>query len=160
MGVDPVDLHREAIAKLRITELLNRRGRASDVKDADAVLREHVPGSRDNHGVFNGTIEEFAEFLRTHNYADSTYGVQRHTISNVLIEFDGPSSARVESYHLAYHRMNLSSGTYDVHIGGRYFDHCVELKQHWLLQSRQVVYDWSRSARVIDNEAEEEKHDG
>ena len=63
-----------------------RRGRAADAKDPAAIVAEHVPGSRDSHGMFNGTIEEFAEYLRTHNYQDKRYGPQRHTICNLLID--------------------------------------------------------------------------
>jgi hypothetical protein len=133
------------LAHRQIEELLVRRGRAADAKDPDAIVAEHVPGSRDEHGIFAGTIEEFADYLRR-NYRDSRYGLQRHTISNVLVDFDSPDSARVESYHWAYHRLVLDSGEYDVDIGGRYLDVCERLDGRWLLRSRTVVYDWSRSS--------------
>jgi hypothetical protein len=137
---------RELLARRRIEELLARRGRAADAKDPDAIVAEHVPGSRDTHGIFDGTIEEFADYLRTHNYQDERYGTQRHTVSNVLIDFDSPDVARVESYHLAYHRLVLGSGSFDVHVGGRYLDRCEQVGGRWLLSSRQVVYDWSSSS--------------
>jgi 3-phenylpropionate/cinnamic acid dioxygenase small subunit len=135
----------------QIEELLARRGRAADAKDPDAILAEHVPGSRDEHGIFDGTIEEFTDFLRRNNYSDGRYGPQRHTVSNVLVELDAPDSARVESYHLAYHRLVLDSGEYDVDIGGRYLDVCERLDGRWLLRSRAVVYDWSRSSPATGN---------
>ena len=125
-----------------------RRGRAADAKDPAAIVAEHVPGSRDSHGLFNGTIEEFAEYLRTHNYQDERYGPQRHTISNILIEFDSPSRARVESYHLAFHRIDLESASYDVYIGGRYLDRCELSGGRWLLASRHVIYDWTNASLV------------
>lgn len=137
---------RELLARRSIEELLTRRGRAADAKDPDAILAEHVPGSRDTHGIFDGTIEDFADYLRTHNYQDDRYGTQRHTVSNVLIHFDTPDVARVESYHLAYHRLVLGSGSFDVHVGGRYLDRCEQVGGRWLLSSRQVVYDWSSSS--------------
>jgi hypothetical protein len=147
----------ELASKQAITALLHRRGRATDAKDTNAIVREHVPGSRDTHGIFDGTIEEFVEYLRTHNYADERYGLQRHTISNVLIEFLSPTSAAVESYHLAYHRLILDSTTYDVLIGGRYFDQCVERNGRWLLESRSVIYDWSSSSLGQDDTKGESK---
>ena len=76
------------VAKAEIEQLLVRRGRAADAKDPDAIVRLHVPGSRDTHGIFDGTIEEFGEYLRTHNYSDPRYGPQRHLVSNVLIELE------------------------------------------------------------------------
>jgi len=145
-------MSREAATQLverrAIEELVVRRGRAADAKDPAAIVREHVPGSRDAHGIFDGTIEEFAEYLRTHNYRDNRYGLQRHTVSNVLIEFRSPDVAVVESYHLAYHRILLGSGSYDVQIGGRYLDRCERAAGKWLLSSRSVVYDWSSSHLV------------
>jgi hypothetical protein len=137
-------------ARAEIARLLMRRGRAADAKDPAAIVAEHVPGSRDSHGIFNGTIEQFAEYLRTHNYADQRYGPQQHTISNILIEFDSPSTARVESYHLAFHRIVAQSGRYDVYIGGRYLDRCELAGGRWLLASRHVIYDWSNSSLVSE----------
>lgn len=141
----------ELVARQRIEALLIRRGRAADAKDPDAILAEHVPGSADEHGIFDGTIEQFVDYLRHHNYRDRRYGPQRHTVSNVLIDFDSPERARVESYHLAYHRLVLDSGEYDVDIGGRYLDVCERRDGRWLLRSRTVVYDWSRSSPATDS---------
>lgn len=140
----------ELLARAEIARLLTRRGRAADAKDPDAIVAEHVPGSRDSHGLFDGTIEEFAQYLRTHNYADERYGPQRHTISNILIEFDAPGRARVESYHLAFHRIELESARYDVYIGGRYLDRCELSGGRWLLAGRHVIYDWSNSSLVSE----------
>ena len=148
MGVIFTDAAEELLARRDIEELLTRRGRAADAKDPNAILAEHVPGSRDTHGIFDGTIEDFVEYLRTHNYADLRYGIQRHTVSNVIIEFDSAGAARAESYHLAFHRIVLDSVSYDVHIGGRYLDHCLKRGDRWLLTSRAVVYDWSRSSPI------------
>lgn len=144
---DAVD---ELIARSEIEQLLMRRGRAADAKDPDAIVVEHVPGSRDAHGIFDGTIEEFVEHLRTHNYRDPRYGAQRHTVTNVVIQFNSSSSASVESCHLAYHRIELASGSFHVYIGGRYLDRCARVAGRWLLASRTVVYDWSRSMRAVD----------
>ena len=32
--------------------------------------------------------------------------------------------ATVESLHIAYHRIELASGSYEVYVGGRYLDRC------------------------------------
>jgi hypothetical protein len=138
------------IARREIETLLVRRGRAADAKDPDAIVALHVPGSRDAHGIFDGTIEQFAQFLRDNNYSDGRYGPQRHTISNIRVDFESPDRAQVESYHLAYHRLVIDSVSYDVQIGGRYLDVCERQDGQWLLAQRAVVYDWSRSWRVAD----------
>ncbi len=102
--VDPKAVER-LVATEAIRELLVRRGRAADGKSPEKIVAQHVPGSRDTHGIFDGTIEEFAEFLRTHNYSDPRYGIQRHTIANLLLNWRGRDMVEVESYHLAYHRL-------------------------------------------------------
>lgn len=150
---DPVQA---LVARDEIQQLLIRRGRAADAKDPAAILAEHVSGSCDTHGIFDGTIEEFVEHLRTHNYRDERYGLQRHTISNVLVDLDSSQTATAESYHLAYHRLELPSGSFDVHIGGRYLDRCERSDGRWLLAGRSVVYDWSRSSRVIETTVTED----
>lgn len=141
----------ELQARQRIVELLTRRGRAADAQDPDAILAEHVPGSRDTHGIFDGTVEEFVEHLRVHHYARGTYGLQRHTVGNVVVDLDPPDRARAESYHLAYHRLELADGPRDVVIGGRYLDRCAVYDGQWRLSHRSVVYDWSRSAVPIED---------
>lgn len=141
----------ELEARQRIVELLTRRGRAADAKDPDAILAEHVPGTRDAHGIFDGTIEEFVEHLRVHHYATGRYGLQRHTVSNVVVDLDPPDRARAESYHLAHHRLELADGPRDVVIGGRYLDRCAVHDGQWRLAHRTVVYDWSRSAIPTDD---------
>jgi hypothetical protein len=138
----------DLIALQGIRELLHRRGRAADAKSPEAIVAQHVPGSKDRHGIFDGTIEEFADYLRTHNYQDERYGLQRHTLGNMMAEFLTPDLARVETYHLAYHRLNLHNVAFDVDIGGRYLDICERLRGRWLIRSRAVVYDWSTSAGV------------
>jgi hypothetical protein len=148
MAVNFASAADELNARAEIARLVMRRGRAADAKDPDAIVAQHVPGSRDSHGVFDGTIEQFAEYLRTHNYQDERYGLQRHAISNILIEFDSASRARVESYHLAFHRITAESASYDVHIGGRYLDCCELFGGRWLLTSRHVIYDWTRTSLV------------
>jgi hypothetical protein len=145
MGVSTVSRLDELEARQRIAELVTRRGRAADAKNPDAILAEHVPGSGDTHGIFDGTIEDFVEYLRVHHYSKGLYGLQRHTVSNVLVAFDSPTSARIESYHIAYHRLELTDGARDVLIGGRYLDHATVYGGRWRLSSRSVVYDWSRS---------------
>ena len=134
------------VATDAIRELLMRRGRAADGKSPDTIVAQHVPESRDTHGIFDGTIEEFAEFLRTHNYQDRRYGIQRHTIGNLLLNWRAEVLVEIESYHLAYHRLVIDGVARDVHIGGRYLDVCTRLSAGWRILSRAVVYDWSRSS--------------
>jgi 3-phenylpropionate/cinnamic acid dioxygenase small subunit len=145
--VDPVAVQR-LVAVDAIRDLLVRRGRAADGKSPETILAQHVPGSRDTHGIFDGTIEEFTEFLRTHNYQDERYGIQRHTIGNLLLRWRTNDVAEVESYHLAYHRLVLGGVAHDVHVGGRYLDVCTRSSAGWQILSRAVVYDWSRSSQA------------
>lgn len=137
-----------ALRRLRdhaaISDLVMRRGRSADAKDPDAILRCHVPGSRDEHGIFNGTIEEFVEHLRVNHYSGDTYGPQQHFVSNLLIDFVDDDVAEAESLHIAIHRIRRTDGEFDVEIGGRYADRYERHGDSWLIVSRAVIYDWSR----------------
>jgi hypothetical protein len=137
-------------ARARIEDLVLRRGRAADAKDPDRILRCHVPGSRDEHGIFNGTIEQFVEYLRDHHYAGHRYGPQRHFVSNLIVRFVADDAAEAESLHIAEHRVRIDTGELDVEIGGRYLDRFRLVGDDWLLESRAVVYDWSRSWTATD----------
>jgi 3-phenylpropionate/cinnamic acid dioxygenase small subunit len=148
--IDPAAVER-LVTTEAIRELLVRRGRAADGKSPEKILAQHVPGSRDTHGIFDGTIEEFAQFLRTHNYQDERYGIQRHTIGNLLLNLRTHDLVEVESYHLAYHRLVISGVAHDVQVGGRYLDVCTRLGGGWRLLSRAVIYDWSRSDAATRN---------
>ena len=59
----------ELEARQRIVELVTGRGQAGDAKDPDAILIERVPRSRETHGIFDGTIEDFVEYPRVHHYS-------------------------------------------------------------------------------------------
>ena len=129
-----------------------RRGRAADAKDPDAIVRQHVPGSRDTHGIFDGTIEEFGEYLRTHNYSDPRYGPQRHLVSQPADRADlAVRGLRRSRYHIAYHRIELpvglvtrSTSAVDISTAANWST------VRWLLASRTVIYDWSRSSRPAE----------
>lgn len=138
----------ELWARVQIEALVLRRGRAADAKDPDRILACHVPGSRDEHGIFNGTIEQFVDYLRHHHYTGDRYGPQRHYVSNLVVRLLAEGSAEAESLHIAEHRVRLPAGEFDVEIGGRYLDRFRCLDGEWLLDSRAVVYDWSRSWKV------------
>ena len=80
--------------------------------------------------------------------------MQRHTISNVLIDFTSSTTAEAESY-TSPTIDRLPSGSFDVHIGGRYRP-LRATGGRWLLASRSVIYDWSRSNLVSQTTITEE----
>jgi ketosteroid isomerase-like protein len=68
---------------------------------------------------------------------------KQHVIANALFEPRGDDMF-VESYHVAHETYVEPSGTVFFHIGGRYLDTFRKRDGRWLIQHRDVVFDWSR----------------
>lgn len=129
----------------RLTELMDREAirdcvyrycRGVDRADEAALRAAYWPDATDCHGALaNGPAEIFiskaVEIFRT--------GPRNiHQVSNVLIEFLGPTRAAVESYFSALQR----SGAAQVHLAGRYCDLFEKRGEEWRVLDRVVVYDW------------------
>jgi 3-phenylpropionate/cinnamic acid dioxygenase small subunit len=133
-----------------IQELLARRATASDRRDPEAMLACHTEDSTDDHGSGRESARTFIERMAATSYRDPDNGPQKHLIGNVLVDFVDDDVARVESYHLAYHRHGVGNGPSDNLIAGRYLDEVRRVNGQWLIADRTVVYDWSRTTAATD----------
>ena len=61
-NIDPKDIQ-ELIDRTRIYDVLTRYCRALDRCDVDLMRSVYWDDARDDHGVFNGGAQEFAEFI-------------------------------------------------------------------------------------------------
>lgn len=128
----------------------HRYCRALDRVDEDLLRSVFHPDSTHEHGAFKGTSAEFC------NYAMATVRAldwTQHFLSNVSIEIQG-DAARVESYFLAFHRLNQGrpgSGVFHAHdlrqhedvvIGGRYLDRFEYREGEWKIAHRQGINEW------------------
>ena len=154
----------ELIDRKRIYDVLTRYCRALDRCDVDLMRSVYWDDARDDHGVFNGGAQEFAEFIIRE--IQTWFDVTMHAIMNVHMELR-QDTACTESYLFAYHRVRgeqakvaeIFGSTYlsqfdwskvdgVPHVffyGGRYVDRLEKRGREWKIAHRQVVMDWNHN---------------
>src|SRR5882757_7608724 len=101
----------EITARQQIHDALMRATRGIDRLDKELMLSAYHPGARDNHGSFDGPVEEFVEWVlerHTDNIVSCT-----HFIGNELIKVEG-DTAYCESYCIAFHRVRVDGALKDL----------------------------------------------
>jgi 3-phenylpropionate/cinnamic acid dioxygenase small subunit len=134
--------------KQAITEVLFRYARACDRAD-EAMLRSCFhPDSKHRHGRFDGTSADFVGFAMKIILGTR---LEKHTMTNVLIEVEG-DVAVAESHYMAYHRQpNKESGVdEDFFTGGRFIDRFERRNGEWKIASRLGLVDYERFEPVTD----------
>jgi ketosteroid isomerase-like protein len=154
----------EVVDRSRIYDVLTRYCRALDRCDVNLMRSVYWDDARDDHGVFNGGAQEFAEFIIRE--IQTWFEVTMHAIMNVHMEIKG-DVAFTESYLFAYHRVRgdkrkveeIFGSTYlaqfdwsrvegSPHVfyyGGRYVDRLEKRGREWKIAHRQVVMDWNHN---------------
>lgn len=134
--------------RTEIYDVLVRYCRGIDRLDRQMVRSCYHPGAVDEHGLYNGTVDEFIENAFTRQ---ATIEVASHCIHNVLIELFDESTAVCEAYANATERSREADGTLiDTVVGLRYVDRFERRDGGpWLIAHRTVVIDWSRR-HVVD----------
>ena len=134
----------ELLDRQAIADVLTRYCAGVDRLDAELIAGCYHPDARDDHGVFEGLGTEFAthvvEVLRRH--AAATH----HQLGQVDIAFeeaDPPHVARVESYVLAFHRLDRDDGVELESFGGRYLDRFERREGSWRIADRRVLPHWN-----------------
>lgn len=130
-----------------ISEMLYRRARAGDRADVALAHSCYHPGATERHGDFDGFA---ADFIDNHSLTgvgddeNSPLKSMFHFITNIIIDFEGPDAAFVESYHVAIAEFRKKEGIIDATIGGRYLDRFTKENGKWAIKHRDVIFDWSR----------------
>jgi hypothetical protein len=157
----PAEL-RELIERQKIYAVLTSYCRALDRCDVELMKSVYWEDGYDDHGVFTGNAQEFAEFIV--RGIQEWFEVTMHAICNVHMEIDG-DVAHTESYLIAYHRVRgdrakvgdwfgatylkkyadlVADGTHqDFIYGGRYFDRLEKRAGTWRIAKRIVIMDWN-----------------
>ena len=140
----------------RVAALLDREeirrvvmdfARAVDRRDWDLMRSCFHPGARDDHGAFAGDAEDYVAWVAENlpRFAERTM----HFIGNVIVELDGPGTARSESYVIGYHRYTREDGTRaDWIAAGRYLDRFEKRAGAWKIADRRLVWEWVRDEPV------------
>jgi hypothetical protein len=142
----PADELQLLLDERAIQRCIARYCHGTDRQDWQTVIDAYVPGALDDHGSFQGTVEEFAEWLANKS---ANRGAKQHYIANQLIEIAG-DDAVCESYYLCYIEFTADREFADsdeptaVLMGGRYVDRLTRFEGDWRIAHRGVLLDWTR----------------
>ena len=130
--------------KQAIRDLLSARALGADRFDVALMRACHPADATDNHGTAKGLMHHFIDSLEERAKSGPPCRIKQHVVANALIELRGPDDAFAESYHVAHEVFEEERGVTDYWIGGRYLDLFRRIDGRWMIQHRDVVYDWSR----------------
>jgi ketosteroid isomerase-like protein len=138
----------DATARM-LTELMDREAirdciyrycRGIDRADEASVRSSYWPDATDRHGPYSGSAEGFIAWAKG---IWQTGPRNVHYATNILITFQGPATAAVETYFLALQRATGPDGiARQTMLAGRYCDLFEKRGDAWRVSQRTVVYDW------------------
>jgi hypothetical protein len=131
------------LARQEIADVIYRYARGIDRLDFDLVRSCYHPDAYDDHGMFQGGVEECIAFVRDFL---PRYAATQHFMGNMLIEVAAEGErARAETYAVAYHRKALADGSgKDDVFGIRYVDRFERRGGEWKIAHRVVATEWRR----------------
>ena len=134
----------EYATKREILDLLSARALGADRFDVALMRACHPLDATDNHGTAQGLMHDFIASLEQRTLTGPPCRIKQHVVANALFDFRLDGDVFVESYHVAHEVFEETRGVTDYWIGGRYLDLFRRVEGRWLIQHRDVVYDWSR----------------
>lgn len=111
--------------------------RGVDRLDRDLLLSAYHADAVDDHGLFVGTPEEFADWAFAYHSKNQT--ATQHIITNHSCDLDG-DAAHTETYWMSA-AMNVS-GTPLTLRGGRYVDRFERRHGRWAIALRKCLVEW------------------
>lgn len=132
------------VVKREILDLLAARALGADRFDVALMRACHPLDATDNHGTAQGLMHDFIDSLEERARTGPPCRIKQHVVANALFEARADGDMFVESYHVAHEVFAEPRGVTDYWIGGRYLDLFRCIDGRWLIQHRDVVYDWSR----------------
>jgi ketosteroid isomerase-like protein len=142
----PEELERtvaELADRQAIRDCLMTYSRAIDRLDRELLMSVYHEDAIDDHGVFVGNREEFADWaIAMHT---TTHLSHQHCIFNFTCELDG-DVAHTEAYYM-FVGMNRA-GTPMAMSGGRYIDRLEKRDGRWAIAARVCVRDWAPLEKI------------
>ncbi len=136
---------RELLDRQAIHDCIVRYCRGVDRGDRELLLSAYHPDAIDDHGLFVGGPEAFADYFLAFHAENQT--VTQHIISNHSCELDG-DTAHCETYWL-FAAMNRQGPALSLG-GGRYIDRMERRKGRWAIAARKCMMDWQGTPGEYD----------
>jgi hypothetical protein len=126
-----------------IRDVLLRYCRGIDRIDLGLVRDCYHADALDDHGAFQGGVEEFVTWI---GRLLPRYGVTMHQLMNTLVEFHptDPDVARVETYGVAEHQTPGGPPELNLTIAFRYLDRFERRDRDWRVADRYCTTEWVR----------------
>jgi hypothetical protein len=152
MAMDLAELEKivlEVKARQDILQCVYRYSRGVDRLDRAMLVSAYHPDAIDDHGIFVGTAEEFADYFFA--FHEKRQFSTHHVIGNHVCEVTG-DTAHAETYYLY-----LSNNQYDPPVSmaaGRYIDRFECRGGRWAIAARKCVieWDWDPGETVLPTE--------
>jgi hypothetical protein len=151
--------------RMAIQDLMYRWCRSVDRLDFDLMRSVFHPDAFDNHGAFQGGVEELVAWIQE-RHRNITFSA--HRLGNMLIEFAGPDLALVETYLETVQRYPADGKEGLAQLSGgqqgapgaaavlnsyvRYVDRVERRNREWRIANRVVVQDWKRISDLPPDE--------
>jgi ketosteroid isomerase-like protein len=131
-----------------IEQVILSLARATDRRDVPAIRRCYHADAFDDHGAFQGSGAEFAEWVPK---ALGPFAATQHVLSPPRIEVDG-DVAHAETYCTAHHLYPASDpgGERDSVMGLRYLDRFERRGGVWRIARRTCVWDYTYIVPIQD----------
>jgi hypothetical protein len=126
-----------------IHDCLMTYSRGIDRLDRDLLLSVYHEDAIDDHGVFAGSPEEFADWAIAMHTA--THMSHQHCVLNYTCELDG-DVAHTETYYM-FVGINRRGPALAM-SGGRYIDRLEKRDGRWAIAARVCVRDWAPLTEV------------
>lgn len=145
----PEELERAVIElqdRQAIHDCLMTYSRGIDRLDRELLLSVYHPDAIDDHGVFVGTPEEFADWaIAMHT---KTHLSHQHCVLNYTVDLN-KDVAHTETYYM-FVGMNREGEPLAV-SGGRYIDRLEKRDGRWAIAARVCVRDWAPLAEIPES---------
>lgn len=130
----------ELLDKQALYELICAYCNAADRHDHDKMRALYHEDAIDDHGHYSkGPAKDFIDKLPQ---IQSAMEILHHNVTTVNLKLDG-DKAEGEVYILAFHKVREGERSYDMLIGGRYFDKYEKRDGVWKFSYRSIVADWA-----------------
>lgn len=132
-----------------ILDCIHRYCRGVDRFDRELILSAYHPDAVDDHGMFVGSPEEFADWAIA--YHSQFQHATHHMVTNHHCELDG-DVAHTETYWL-FSGINIE-GPSTVHFG-RYIDRFERRGGRWAIAARACMIEWHGSLSLLPSAPKE-----
>ena len=139
---------RALLDKQAITEVILSYSRAVDRGD-EALLRAcyHDDAVEDHGGAFLGPARDYIDAIAPALHSDR---LMTHTVTNILIEPEGPAAATSECYYLSFARYPAAEPPFETLTLARAVDRFERRDGTWRIARRQLRWEWNREQPIAE----------